>query len=353
MRGLVLEGGGAKGAYQAGAIQAFEKRGIKFDGVAGTSIGAINAAFYASENINGMVDLWKSTDSKLLFGIESEIIDSIQKGELTKEQLKKGIDSIINIIKNKGVDLKNIRTLLKTNINVKKLKSSKIDFGLVTFNISNFKPIEIYKKDIESEKIIDYIVASAYLPGMKPEKIIDDSYYFDGGIYANCPIDMFLKQDYNEIYAIKAWRGKLKYKPKKGVKVHVISPKEFLGLIIDFSPKNAKYKLNLGYYDTLKLLDNLDGNKYYFKHYSNDYYSSLFDKKIYNKMIKKYSNMFIKKKEKDFIINMIEKVCEELKINRFKVYNIPYLLTKLKYLMVVKKESLYYEFIKEIKVNFE
>ena len=39
MRGLVLEGGGAKGAYQAGAIKALEKKGIKFDGVAGTSTG--------------------------------------------------------------------------------------------------------------------------------------------------------------------------------------------------------------------------------------------------------------------------------------------------------------------------
>ena len=47
MRGLVLEGGGAKGAYEAGAIKALQKKKIYFDGVSGTSIGAINAAFYA------------------------------------------------------------------------------------------------------------------------------------------------------------------------------------------------------------------------------------------------------------------------------------------------------------------
>src|SRR5574344_792418 len=101
MRGLVLQGGGAKGAYQAGAILAFEKKGIKFDGVVGTSIGAINAAFYASDNIKGMISLWKSTDSKNLFGIESEIIDSLQENKIKKEQIIKGLESIGNIIKNK------------------------------------------------------------------------------------------------------------------------------------------------------------------------------------------------------------------------------------------------------------
>ena len=214
MRGLVLQGGGAKGAYQAGAILAFEKKGIKFDGVVGTSIGAINAAFYASDNIKGMISLWKSTDSKNLFGIESEIIDSLQEGKIEKEQIIKGLESIGNIIKNKGVDINNIKKLLKSNINIKKLIKSNVDFGLVTFNITNFKPIEKYKKDIPEDKIIEYIIASAYLPGFKPERIIDNSYYFDGGIYANCPIDMLFKKDYDEIYAVKAWRGKLKYKPK-------------------------------------------------------------------------------------------------------------------------------------------
>ena len=56
---------------------------------------------------------------------------------------------------------------------------------------------------------------------------------------------------------------------------------------------------------------------------------------------------------KTFIIDVIEKVCEELKINRFKVYNMPLLITKLKYNMVKHKKSEYYDFIKNIKVNFE
>ena len=44
---LVLQGGGALGAYQAGVIQGLEEKGIEVDWVAGISIGAVNAAIFA------------------------------------------------------------------------------------------------------------------------------------------------------------------------------------------------------------------------------------------------------------------------------------------------------------------
>lgn len=47
MLGLVLEGGGARGAFQIGAFQALNEKGFRFDGIVGTSIGAINGALLA------------------------------------------------------------------------------------------------------------------------------------------------------------------------------------------------------------------------------------------------------------------------------------------------------------------
>jgi len=99
MRGLALEGGGAKGAYQAGAIKAFNKRGIKFDGVAGTSIGAINAAFYAAGTFELMYKLWLTSDSKKMFGYDSHALDQLKSGNITKDLLLKGLDSIIKLLK--------------------------------------------------------------------------------------------------------------------------------------------------------------------------------------------------------------------------------------------------------------
>ena len=44
---MVLSGGGALGAYQAGAYAALEKRGVRPNWIAGTAVGAINAAIIA------------------------------------------------------------------------------------------------------------------------------------------------------------------------------------------------------------------------------------------------------------------------------------------------------------------
>ena len=46
-RGFVMTGGGAKGLYEAGVINAFHLTGLRFDIITGSSIGAINSIFYA------------------------------------------------------------------------------------------------------------------------------------------------------------------------------------------------------------------------------------------------------------------------------------------------------------------
>lgn len=59
-RGLVLEGGGAKGAYSMGAIQACRDYKVEFDIIAGTSVGALNGAIVATDSIDEGVHLWRS-----------------------------------------------------------------------------------------------------------------------------------------------------------------------------------------------------------------------------------------------------------------------------------------------------
>ena len=49
--GLVLEGGGAKGAYQIGAWKALKEAGVKINAVAGTSVGALNGALICAADV--------------------------------------------------------------------------------------------------------------------------------------------------------------------------------------------------------------------------------------------------------------------------------------------------------------
>ena len=353
MRALLFEGGGAKGAYEAGAVKALNKKGFYFDGVGGTSIGAINAAFYAAKDFNNLYKLWLSTDSEELFGIESKLLLDISNRNLSFENVKKSINTINKIIKNRGIDTKNIMIYLKKYISEDKIRNSKMEYGLNTYSLSDRKPVEVFKKDIPEGKLHEYILSSAYLPVFKMERIIDDKYYVDGGVHSNCPIDMFVEAGYDEIYVLRAWQRKLKYKNSKHAKIHILEPREDLGSIMLFEPTTALYRFNLGYYDMLKYLDNLDGNKYYFKYHSDEYYDSLFDKPALKRMYKTFNKGNEPKSNKELILKVIEKMCKESKFERFKIYNVPYLVTRLKYRYADKKKSVFYDFIKNIKVEFE
>ena len=58
MYGLVLEGGGAKGAYHIGAYKAIKDMNIEIGGVAGTSVGALNGAAIAQDDFEKAYELW-------------------------------------------------------------------------------------------------------------------------------------------------------------------------------------------------------------------------------------------------------------------------------------------------------
>ena len=167
MRGLALEGGGAKGAYQAGAIKALNQRKIFFDGVAGTSIGAINAALYACGNFEGLYHLWPEMDSKYIFGIDGKILNDISNKKFKLDDIKEGIGSISKIIKNLGVDNKNVKKLLEKNISEDKLRKSKI-CPLMTkkaFSSENFLDDELFSKYVS---YIESLFSIRYLPKFSP-----------------------------------------------------------------------------------------------------------------------------------------------------------------------------------------
>ena len=56
--GLVLSGGGSKGAYESGCMKALQELGYHFDIVTGTSIGALNGLLVAQEDYQKLYELW-------------------------------------------------------------------------------------------------------------------------------------------------------------------------------------------------------------------------------------------------------------------------------------------------------
>ena len=346
MNGLVLEGGGARGSYHVGALKAFRKKGIKFDYVVGTSIGSINGVFVATGEYKKLESLWKGATSKELFGIDEKLFEAIKNREFNKKTIENGLQTVMHIIKNAGIDTEPIRKMLVQNIDEEKLRKSNIEYGLATYNVSKRKKVQIFKEDIPKGKLVEYLLASSYLPVFKFKKIIDDSFYIDGGSYDNCPVDMLLDKNLDNIYVVRAHRNKLpRYKTNSKI-IEIMSYNK-LGSIIAFSKDITKYNLKLGYYDTLRVLDKLDGHNYYFRYKDNQYYNEILTNKI---ILKKYNKGFVLNNKK-IIINTVEDICDSFNINKFKIYNMTLLILRLKLISKFKKTK-YKDFIKELKVKF-
>ena len=58
--GLVLEGGGAKGAFQFGCLKALAENGIAFDVIAGTSVGSLNGALWSTRQLEWGQNFWET-----------------------------------------------------------------------------------------------------------------------------------------------------------------------------------------------------------------------------------------------------------------------------------------------------
>ena len=69
---IALEGGGAKGAYEAGVWKALDEAGVKYDAVAGTSVGALNGAMMAARDLDTAVKLWENVKFSQVFDADDD-----------------------------------------------------------------------------------------------------------------------------------------------------------------------------------------------------------------------------------------------------------------------------------------
>ena len=82
--GLVLEGGGAKGAYQIGAWRALKEAGVKIKGVSGTSVGALNGALICMDDLEKAEKLWANISYSQVMDVDDELMGRLfDKSQMT------------------------------------------------------------------------------------------------------------------------------------------------------------------------------------------------------------------------------------------------------------------------------
>lgn len=345
MLGLALEGGGAKGSYEIGAYVALTEMGYKFDAVAGTSIGSLNAALIAQDNIKLAKDLWLNADSEII-GINKDIVKLKKHFTINKESIKTSFSELNKLLKNKGLDITKYKDILDKYIDEEKIRKSHINYGLVTVRLKDLKPLELTIKDIKSGKLSEYIMASSYLPVFKMEKIIDNSYYLDGGVSNNLPITLLEKNGYKDIIAIKIkGLGLTKHNNMKGTNITYLIPTKDTGPVVLFDNNDIKNNYYMGYYDTLLYYGKLIGYKYYFKKFRFfDFLVRKVDDKILTLVKLKYKSIDIK----EVCLKAIEDILEENKVYYYKIYKIPSIIKYIKKNNLKSSNHIVNEFIYSI-----
>ena len=276
-KGLVLEGGGTKGAYQIGAYEALRDLGIKITGIAGTSIGALNGAFIAQGDFEAMKDIWVNYDYKSFMDIDEDTYERYKNIEMKAKNLHDVVDLMNKARKKQGIDITPLRKLLEEKIDEDKIRKSNIDFGITTaYWDGKIFPQLLYVEDIPRGRLVDYLIASASLPIFDLDKL-DDKLYLDGMFSDNIPINMLAQRGYDDIVVIRLvddFLGKRIINKYNNLNLKVIVPSQSLGGSLNKDKDHMESNIKLGYLDTMKAYKRYDGVKYFFNldcKYNEDY----------------------------------------------------------------------------------
>lgn len=268
--GLVLEGGGAKGSYHLGVYKALMELGYRFDGVAGTSIGAINGALIAQGDWKKAYNMWYNASNHVAFGVDEEAIESILKLDFTPENTRYAASLLSDTLRHGGIKIDGMKDLIFSILDEKKLRRSKTELGIVTVKLPDFKTIELFKNEIKDGEMQSYLLASANFPLFKRE-VNDDGVFIDGGLKNNLPLNLLPKRGIKELIAVRTFGlGFRKVFNNNEVKITYIEPSKDLGSTLDFNRKQARANLQLGYYDTFRTLKGYIGREFCIKPLAED-----------------------------------------------------------------------------------
>lgn len=244
MYGLVLAGGGGKGSFQVGAYRALIECGLsdKILGIAGSSVGALNACLFAQNDIHLSENIWKNIKPNQFIRPNVKYFD-LKEGIFGREGLIKIMDNNINYELVADSDM----TLYST-------VSQYDELGLGT-------PIPRYfRLNGKNQQMIQKILlASSAIPGIYEPVKLGEYIYRDGGITDNLPIEPLYRDGIRKFIVITlSTSKKIPYDKYPDAEFILIKPSHDLGDDItgtmDFTSRGAKIRMKLGYEDAIRTL---------------------------------------------------------------------------------------------------
>jgi NTE family protein len=215
---LLLQGGGALGAYQAGVYQALAEANFHPDWVAGISIGGINSAIIAGNaperRVEALREFWEFITANSLW--PSPIVDALYShGDFARSvanQFRAGFAAAFGVrgffsprsispwLQPAGAqeatsyyDTSSMKTTLEQFVDFDRINSGTMRFSIGAVNVAtgNFVYFDNTTHTIGPE----HVMASTALPPGFPAIEIEGSHYWDGGLVSNTPLQWVLESE--------------------------------------------------------------------------------------------------------------------------------------------------------------
>lgn len=339
--GVVLEGGGAKGAYQIGVWKALREAGVKIKGISGTSVGALNGALMCMGDLERAEHIWQNIAYSKIMDVDDALMEQFFGGELT---LKETVNLFFRKVREGGMDVTPLKKLIQDCIDVNEVSQSPIEFYLKTFSVDERRELDVDVRQLDPELIPDMLMASAYVfPVFKNEKLHGKT-YMDGGVIDNVPLDCLVKRGYQDILIIRIF-GIGRYKPVKipeGTKITTIEPRVDLGNVIDFHAEKSQRNMVIGYFDGLRGIYGLAGRIYYLDEDEDEsyYLDSLAKLKSQGETLRKFLEKELPKMAselritdwdyKDLYLSILEATAKICRVPKYHIYTAGELLGEIK-----------------------
>lgn len=324
-------------------------------------MGALNGALMCMDDLEKAEMLWDNISYSQIMDIDDEWIEQWKMRDFSSFSLHELLFEGKKILKDRGIDITPLKQLIERTVDEDRILQSDRELFVSTISLSDRKPLIVNLKETAEGEMKDMLLASAYFPVFKRERL-GGKLYTDGGGANNVPIDVLAERGYKDIIAVRiyglGYDTEKSYVVPEDVSLYHIAPRQNLGGILEFDRKKARRNRKLGYLDGKRLLYGLAGKRYYIDASGSEAY--YFDKMMLEAELlsgyllrgvlqedmekplgyRKYTEVIFPRLAKEFglsedwdyrdlYVSVLEHLAGKLRISRMRVYSVPELLIKI------------------------
>jgi NTE family protein len=180
VRSLVLCGGGSRGAIEVGFAQALWEAGVRFDGIVGSSVGALNGAFLAAGGRpDALAAIWRRLRFRDVFRFNWRIL---LRGARALAVFRLG---------------RRVRRLLR-ELGARRFEDLAVPFAVVATDLATGDAVALDRGPLEPA-----LMASIALPGLLPPVLLDGRWLVDGSLSADLPVAEAVRRGATEVWAMR------------------------------------------------------------------------------------------------------------------------------------------------------